>query len=54
MVYHAAVVSLPRTASAIVIGGGVVGCSIAYQLASRGLGDILVVERETVGSGTTS
>jgi sarcosine oxidase subunit beta len=47
-------VSLPRTASAIVVGGGVVGCSIAYHLAGRGLRDVLVLERETVGSGTTS
>jgi sarcosine oxidase subunit beta len=38
----------------IVIGGGVVGCSIAYHLARRGLRDVLVLERETVGSGTTS
>jgi glycine/D-amino acid oxidase-like deaminating enzyme len=53
-VYDSAVVSLPHTASAIIIGGGVVGCSIAYHLASRGLRDVLVLERETVGSGTTS
>jgi len=45
---------LPKTASAVVIGGGVVGCSIAYHLARRGLADVVVVERETVGSGTTS
>src|SRR5258705_6095338 len=45
---------LPKTASAVVIGGGVVGCSIAYNLARRGLADVVVVERETVGSGTTS
>ncbi len=45
---------LPRTASAVVIGGGVVGCSIAYNLARRGLRDVIVIERETVGSGTTS
>src|SRR5437773_3430453 len=45
---------LPRTASAVVIGGGVVGCSIAYHLARRGLADVVVVESETVGSGTTS
>src|SRR5213594_990887 len=45
---------LPRTASAVIIGGGVVGCSIAYHLVRRGLHDVVVLERETVGSGTTS
>jgi sarcosine oxidase, subunit beta len=47
-------VSIPRTASTVIIGGGVVGCSIAYHLARRGQRDIVVLERETVGSGTTS
>jgi sarcosine oxidase, subunit beta len=47
-------VTLPRTASAVIIGGGVVGCSIAYHLARRGLRDVVVVEREAVGAGTTS
>src|SRR5262245_6798897 len=46
--------SLPRTASAVIIGGGVVGCSIAYNLARRGQRDAVVIEREAVGSGTTS
>src|SRR6266446_6230054 len=46
--------SLPRMASAVIIGGGVVGCSIAYHLVRRGLHDVVVLERETVGSGTTS
>jgi len=45
---------LPGTANAVVIGGGVVGCSIAYNLARRGLRDVVIIERETVGSGTTS
>ncbi len=44
----------PRTASVVVIGGGVVGCSVAYHLARRGLRDVVVLERETVGAGTTS
>jgi sarcosine oxidase subunit beta len=47
-------VDLPRAASAVVIGGGVVGCSIAYHLARRGQRDVVVLEREAVGSGTTS
>ena len=46
--------SLPGTASVVVIGGGVVGCSIAYHLARRGQRDVVVLERESVGSGTTS
>lgn len=46
--------TLPRTAAVVVIGGGVVGCSIAYNLARRGQRDVVVLERDTVGSGTTS
>jgi sarcosine oxidase subunit beta len=38
----------------VIVGGGVVGCSIAYHLARRGEKDVVVLERETVGSGTTS
>jgi sarcosine oxidase subunit beta len=45
---------LPGTASVVVVGGGVVGCSIAYHLARRGQRDVVVLEREAVGSGTTS
>ncbi len=45
---------LPRTADVVIIGGGVVGCSIAYQLTRRGVRDVLVLEREAVGAGTTS
>jgi len=47
-------VTLPRTASIVIIGGGVVGCSVAYHLAGRGVRDVVVLERESVGSGTTS
>jgi sarcosine oxidase subunit beta len=46
--------NLPRAASVVIIGGGVVGCSIAYHLARRGLRDVLVLERDAVGAGTTS
>jgi glycine/D-amino acid oxidase-like deaminating enzyme len=47
-------VSIPKTASVVIIGGGVVGCSIAYHLARRGQRDVVVVERDAVGAGTTS
>ena len=40
------------SADAVVVGGGVVGCSIAYHLARRGA-DVVVLERETIGSQST-
>ncbi len=46
--------ALPRTAGGVVIGAGAVGCSIAYHLARRGVRDVVVLERETIGGGTTS
>jgi glycine/D-amino acid oxidase-like deaminating enzyme len=36
-----------------VIGGGVTGCSVAWHLKSRGLGDVHLFERDKLGSGTT-
>ncbi len=41
------------TSEVVVIGGGVVGISIAYHLAKRGCGDVVVVERKYLGSGST-
>jgi sarcosine oxidase subunit beta len=38
----------------VVIGGGVVGLSIAYHLAERGYRDVTLIERHTLGSGTTA
>src|SRR5438445_3547780 len=40
------------SADAVVVGGGVVGCSIAYHLARRGAA-VVVLERETIGSQST-
>lgn len=37
----------------LVIGGGVGGCSAAYHLAKCGAPDILVLERASLGAGTT-
>ena len=36
-----------------VIGGGVTGCSVAWHLKSRDLGDVHLFERDKIGSGTT-
>jgi sarcosine oxidase subunit beta len=41
-----------ETADAVVAGGGVVGCALAYQLARRGL-SVVLVEREELGSQST-
>jgi sarcosine oxidase subunit beta len=38
----------------VIIGGGVVGLSIAYHLTSRGYRDVVLLERRTLGSGATS
>lgn len=44
----------PRSASVVIIGAGVIGCSIAYHLAQRGQSDVVVVERATIRAGSTS
>ena len=44
---------MTETADAVVIGGGVMGCSILYHLAARGMTDALMLEREALGSGST-
>ena len=41
------------TADAVVIGGGVIGCSILYNLARRGLRNLVLLERNVIGSGGT-
>jgi sarcosine oxidase subunit beta len=45
---------VPSAADLVIVGAGAVGCSIAYHLARRGQRNLVVVERETVGSGSTS
>ena len=37
----------------VVIGGGIVGCSIAYHLAHMGITDVLLFEQNQLTSGTT-
>lgn len=42
-----------RTADAVIVGGGVTGCSLAFQLAGLGLKRVLVLERRFIGAGGT-
>ena len=44
--------ALPASADVVVIGGGIVGCSIAYHLALRGVAPLLL-ERRQLACGTT-
>jgi glycine/D-amino acid oxidase-like deaminating enzyme/glycine cleavage system aminomethyltransferase T len=44
---------MPRTCDAVVIGGGVIGSSVAYHLAAAGLGQVVLLERDRLGCGTS-
>jgi glycine/D-amino acid oxidase-like deaminating enzyme len=44
---------VPRTADAVVVGGGVHGASVAYHLARRGAGRVVLLERKFLASGPT-
>jgi sarcosine oxidase subunit beta len=46
--------SLPRAADVVIVGAGAIGTSIAYHLARRGARDVVVLERDQVGAGSTS
>jgi heterotetrameric sarcosine oxidase gamma subunit len=45
--------TIPPKARAVVIGGGVSGCSVAYHLAKAGWTDVVLLERRKLTSGTT-
>ena len=48
-----AAVALPDRARVVVIGGGIIGTSVAYHLAHLGFGEVLLLERDRLTSGTT-
>ena len=45
--------SLPERARVVVVGGGVIGCSVAYHLGQLGWSDVALLERDRLTSGTT-
>ena len=45
--------TLPRSAKAVVIGGGIIGCSTAYHLGKLGWKDTVLIERKKLTSGST-
>ena len=45
--------TIPTKARAVIIGGGVAGCSVAYHLAKQGWKDVVLLERKQLTSGTT-
>lgn len=45
--------NLPKSAQVVIIGGGIMGCSLAYHLTLRGWKDVVLLERKRLTSGTT-
>lgn len=44
---------LPQRARVVIVGGGIIGCSVAYHLAHAGWKDVVLLERDRLTSGTT-
>src|SRR5580700_1083936 len=45
--------TLPARARVVIVGGGVIGCSVAYHLTKLGWNDVVLLERKQLTSGTT-
>ncbi len=45
--------ALPSSAKIVIVGGGIVGCSVAYHLGEMGITDVLLLERGRLTSGST-
>lgn len=46
-------ITLPDLTQVVIVGGGIIGCSVAYHLTKLGWKDIVVLERDRLTSGTT-
>ena len=45
---------MQRTADVVIIGGGVIGCSIAYHLTKKGVHDVVLCEKHELASGASA
>lgn len=45
--------TLPSSAKVVIVGGGVIGCSVAYHLTKLGITDVVLLERKQLTCGTT-
>ena len=45
---------LPRSAGVVIVGGGVIGLAVARALALRGLSDVVLIERSSLGAESSS
>jgi glycine cleavage system T protein len=46
-------IDFPARARVVIVGGGVIGCSVAYHLTKMGWSDVVLLERKQLTSGTT-
>ena len=44
---------IPDQAQVVIVGGGIVGASVAYHLTKRGISDVLLLEQGQLTGGTT-
>ena len=45
---------LPDRVRVVIVGGGIIGCSLAYHLAHMGWKDVVLLERDRLASGRTA
>jgi len=45
--------SMPERTQVLIVGGGIIGCSVAYHLTKRGISDVTIIEQGSLTSGTT-
>ncbi len=45
--------NIPKSTKVVVVGGGVIGCSVSYHLTKFGWKDVVLLERDQLTSGTT-